>query len=77
MRYWQICKGNFVPGKPDSAYVTIGNQPMEEVRSLLYDKKYKIVCINDDPMGFDFEKEKKLLQSIMEEKYPCKSRFEK
>lgn len=76
MRYWQLCEGNFIPHRPNSDYVTIGNQPMEEVEDLLYDKDKKIICINDDPMGFDFEEERFKLGRILKEKYKHKSSFE-
>lgn len=76
IRYWQLCKGDFVPGKPCSDYITIGNKPMEEIEKLLYDKSLKVVCINDDPMGFDFDEEQAKLEKIMEKKFPNKSSFE-
>lgn len=76
IRYWQLCEGNFVPHKPNSAYVTIGEISMSKIAELLSNKHYKVVCINDDPMGFDFEVQKKQLKEILEAKYPCFSTFE-
>lgn len=76
MRYWRLCKGEFVPHKPFSAYLTIGKQSSEQVDRLLRNKKYRVVCINDDPMGFDFETEKRELIRVFEDVYPEKSSFE-
>ena len=75
-RYWQLCEGAFCPGRPDSDYVTIGNESMDDIEKLLYNPKYRVVCINDDPMGFDFEMEKNKLQTVMKKKYSVKSSFE-
>ena len=76
MRFYQLCEGNFCPHKSDSTYVTIGNETMETIETYLYDSSYKVVCINDDPMGFDFETEKAKLENIMEKKFGEKSSFE-
>ena len=77
MRYWQLCEGNFEPRKQISDYITInGEKTSEHVRELMNDARYKVVCVNDDPMGFDFETEKKKMIRVFEEKYPEKSSFE-
>ena len=76
MRYWQLCKGDFVPRKPNSDYFTIGQKSAEEAEKILNDKRYSIVCVNDDPMGFDFEEEKNNLRDIFEKKFAVPSRFE-
>lgn len=76
MRYWQLCEGNFEPHKPNSTYVTIGNETMTEIEKDLYQANYQVVCINDDPMGFDFASEQRQLKALMERKYPNKSSFE-
>ena len=77
MRYWQLCEGNFVPHKPVSRYITIkGNDTSDKVRLLLKESRYKILCVNDDPMDFDFETEQKKLKEVFEEKFPVKSSFE-
>ncbi len=77
MRYWQLCEGNFVPHKPVSRYITIkGNDTSDKVKLLLKESRYKILCVNDDPMDFDFETEQKKLKEVFEEKFPVKSSFE-
>lgn len=76
-RYWQLCSGEFVPTKPSSEYVTIGKVGSADIRRLLYDRKYNVVCINDDPEGFDFAEEQLKLMRIFEEKYEVVSAFER
>ena len=77
MRYWQLCEGKFVPHRPESAYLTIKQNSAAEAEALLNNKKYKVVCLNDDPMGFDFEEEQRALHRVMEARFPRKSQFEK
>lgn len=77
MRYWQLCKGNFVPHCPNSTYLTIGQQSADEVAATLKSGKYKVVCVNDDPMQFDFETEKEQLIRTFRDLFPTPSSFEK
>lgn len=76
-RYWQLVKGDFVPVAPHSAYLTIGSQDTSLATKYFEDKKYRVVCINDDPMGFDFETEQKKLAEVLGSFFPEKSSFEK
>ena len=77
MRYWQLCQGNFIPHRPNSTYLTIGNQSAEVVDKTLRSGKYKVVCVNDDPMSFDFETEKRHLIDTFEQMFPAPSSFER
>lgn len=76
-RYWQLLKGDFYPITPSSAYLTIGSEDISLVLNYFKNKKYRVVCINDDPMGFDFETEQKKLVDILRDCFPKKSFFEK
>jgi len=76
MRYWQLCNGYFVPHRPNSAYITIGSEDAEQIHSILTSRRYKVVCVNDDPMGFDFAEEQKRIHAVFESTYPSKSSFE-
>lgn len=76
-RYWRLCKGEFAPSKPNSAYLTIGSQSIEQIGQVIRSGKHKVVCINDDPMGFDFETEKEKLTTLFQELFPEKSAFER
>ena len=53
-RYWRLAKGEFVPAKPNCAYLTIGEDDADAVADALVNKKYKVVCVNDDPSGLNF-----------------------
>ena len=77
MRYWQLCEGNFVPHRPNSTYITIRKDTATEIEDALKNEKYKVVCVNDDPMGFDFDTEQPLIKEVFERVFPVKSRFEK
>lgn len=77
MRYWRLAEGNFVPQKPNSDYLTIGSEDADAVKRLLHNPKRKVACINDDPMGFDFETEQQKLIAIFQEKFPEPCSFEK
>ena len=76
-RYWRLAKGEFVPQKPNSTYLTIGSQSTEDVKRVIDSGKYKVVCINDDPMGFDFEQEQEKLAAMFRELFPERSSFER
>lgn len=77
MRYWQLCEGNFVPHRPNSTYITIKKDKALEIEAALTNNKYKVVCVNDDPMGFDFDTEQAQLKLVFERVFPNKSGFEK
>jgi len=75
-RYWRLVKGEFVPMKPNCAYLTIGEDDAEAVRQALENKKYKVVCVNDDPSGLNFEQEQKRFKEVFEKRYPGLSSYE-
>jgi len=75
-RYWRLMRGEFVPGKPNSAYLTIGADSMERIREALLSSRYKVVCVNDDPMGCDVAAQQAQLRDIFLEKFPGPSQFE-
>ena len=76
-RYWQLAKGEFAPGKPHFAYLTIGEDDAQAVKSALENKKYKEVCVNDDPSGLSFEEEQKRFKEIFDQLHPNPCAFEK
>jgi len=75
-RYWQLCEGNFVPRHPMSTYLTIGQDDSEKISKTLKSDKFKVVCVNDDPLGFDFDKEQENLVKVFTELFPEISAFE-
>lgn len=73
----QLASGRFAPKKPDSTYLTIGKQSESEVERLLRGGKYRVVCVNDDPMDFDFDTERQQLVDIFQRAFPRPSAFER
>lgn len=76
-RYWRLAKGEFVPARPNCAYLTIGEDDAQTVKDAMNNKKYKIVCVNDDPTGLNFEEEQKRFRDVFENCYPTPSAYEK
>ncbi|MBP3372736.1 MAG: Stealth CR1 domain-containing protein [Clostridia bacterium] len=76
-RYWRLAKGEFVPAKPNSVYLTIGEDDASVMEAALANPRYKVVCINDDPTSLSFEQEQKKLHAIFEKAYPTSCAFEK
>lgn len=76
-RYWQLGKGKFVPfdmmkrGK----YVSVDGSELD-YNKLIVKSSYKIVCLNDCSISFDFQKEKKKIQDAFKNKFPEKCSFE-
>ena len=44
---------------------------------LLRGGKYRVVCVNDDPMDFDFDTERQQLVDIFQRAFPRPSAFER
>lgn len=75
-RYWQLVTGNFVPRRPDSVYYTLGQESAGEIRQALCSGKHQVVCVNDDPMEFDFREEQENLIRSFQQLFPEPSSFE-
>lgn len=76
-RYWRLLKGEFVPMHPNSKYLTLGEDSTEAVEEALFNRRLKVVCVNDDPMSCDFETEQRKITEVFENKYPEACLFEK
>lgn len=76
-RYWQFAKGTFVQAKqPEGQFFSIGKDN-NEIWSAIKNQSYKMICLSDDKVDIDFEKEKAILMELFEELLPEKSTFEK
>ena len=75
-RYWRLLRGAFNPSKPNSAYLTLGRDSTEKVDRCLANRRYKVVCVNDDPMTCDFETERQKILAVFEKHYPAVSQYE-
>lgn len=76
-RYWQFAKGTFVQAKkPAGMFFSIGRDD-EQIASAMTKQSYKIVCLSDDTVDLDFEKETAYITSLFETILPEKSSYEK
>ncbi len=77
MRYWQFASGNFVPGKTARGRlfaIGIDNRLIEQA---LLNKSMPMICLSDDKVDVDFEKEKEFIINCFNKIFPEKSSFEK
>lgn len=78
--FWQIAKGDFYPRSPKAGkYYSITNneEKNEALFRVVRERKHKMVCINDEYSGPDFDGVKEKLLSSFEQAFPEKSSFEK
>ena len=79
--HWLFEKWNFMTGKfyPISKYskrhIDLSDNNEDVVKAII-NRKYKILCINDASVDYDFEKAKKEIIKAFEEILPEKSSFE-
>ena len=76
-RYWQLAKGQFIPHKINSAYITMGKFNRKQLTQILNNKHYLTVCINDDPGDFNFDSDNKMIEQELNQILPDKSSFER
>ena len=76
MRYWQLAKGDFAPGKPDKGRLFAIGSEDEQIRGAVLRQEYPVVCLSDDDPSLDFEKEKDFLRQLLRQLLPEKSMFE-
>ena len=76
-RYWRLMQGAFVPGRVNCRYLTLGEDSTETIATALYQKKYKVVCVNDDPMSCDIDHQQQELWEIFQKKFPTLCAYEK
>lgn len=80
MSFWQIAAGEFAPRSPhEGKYYSICNDELknEQLFKAIGNKKHKMVCINDEYSGSDFESVKDRLIDCFGKAFPSKSTFEK
>lgn len=76
-RYRQLAEGNFMPvsKKSRGRYFNISGDNSEIIRAI-NDRTYKMICINDVPGDFDYEKAKNEITEAFEKVLSKKSGFE-
>lgn len=75
LKDWNICTGAFAPKAYDQASFISLNE-IEYKQRLFHQKKYPILCINDDRV-VAFEEKSQRLQQILAKKFSKKCTFEK
>ena len=77
--YWQIAKGEFEPRSPKigkSLWLSDNLSKNREVYEIIKNQKYKMICVNDNVQGDNFDVVKSHLNSTFETLFPRKSAFE-
>lgn len=75
MRYWQLCSGEFVPGKVnDGKFFTLND--IQGIKKELKKRKHKQICINDSDNQINYDENVNLLSRYLEKRFPSKSKFE-
>ena len=77
LRYWNLCTGNFSPGKSGMGKVFIIGQDDMKIFNYLENQNGKIICINDTSYDIDFEEIKKEINQRFIGIFSEKSTFEK
>ena len=76
-KYWQICKGNFIPRKTSWGTYYAYSKDNSKLDKLICKSKYKTICLNDVSSDYDFEEAKRLTNECFEKKLNKKCSFEK
>lgn len=77
MRYWQFASGNFHPGNPNRGELFAIGEDDEKIEKAIVGKTMPMICLSDDKIDVDFEKEKQFIISCFEKIFPEESSFEK
>ena len=76
IRYWQLVTGRFVPRNPKiGAAFTVGIDD-RAIENAVFNQRFRMICINDNPSLDDIDGEKQWLLSLFERMFPEKSSFE-
>lgn len=77
VRYWQFATGKFVPGNPDRGqFFAIGTDD-KLIENAILNQTTPMICLSDDSVDIDFDKEKAFINSCFEKILPNKCSFEK
>lgn len=77
MRYWQFATGNFIPAKTGRGKLFVIGQDDSIIERVITERTMPMICLSDDKVDVDFEKEKEFIISCFEKVFPQKSSFEK
>lgn len=76
---WQLVTGKFAPRSNSIGkqfYINNSAENNEQVYKIISGQKYKLICINDEYSGDNFDQEKKKMKKAFQTIFPEKSSFE-
>ena len=77
VRYWQFATGKFIPGNPDrGTFFAIGADD-SLIENAIVNQTMPMICLSDDAVDVDFEKEKEFIKACFNKILPDKCSFEK
>ncbi len=78
MRYWQLASGEFSPCNPykNGAYCELGKDDISVIEECIRLQKKKLICLNDNELVEDFDKNKKIIARAFDSILPNKCSFE-
>lgn len=77
IKYWQLASNNFIPRSPKIGKFYEISDNVKEIQSIILNKKYKLICLNDSIEIKNFDKIKEELKETFEKILNEKSSFEK
>lgn len=77
MEYWQLCENQFCPRSQNVGRLYEGEMQLKEVPTVVRQKKYKMICINDSNDLTDFEQTKKSIAEAFAEILAEKCSYER
>lgn len=80
LSFWQIAEGSFYPRSPKiglQTFISNDDKNNQKVFNAIANGKYKMICVNDEYSGNQFEKVKELWKNSFEAILPNKSNFER
>lgn len=77
MEYWQLCENRFYPRSQNVGRLYEGETQLKEVPTVVRQKKYKMICINDSQDLTDFEQTKKSIAEAFAEILAEKCSYER
>lgn len=75
VRYWQLASGKFEPRKNNLSRYLLMDQ-ISEIEKCLFDKRVKMLCINDTNEVQNYEVSAKQVMNLLSQKFPVPSSFE-
>lgn len=77
IRYWQLCKGDFIPRKTLGKSYLVTGENYIEIANDIREKKYQMVSLNEDCTEDVFKLVKHEISEALEALFPEKSSYER